>query len=121
MIAQRGKSERHIQFCLSGDFQAALAASDSDLLVQETANTLAVLGNISLAIDVARGALRDHERRKGVLLVIAIECARRPATENLQELMRDLEKEGLTAWDRIQLALGFSQRQPWDIYPYPDY
>jgi hypothetical protein len=121
MIAERGRTERHISLCLCGEFRKALEESNSEFLVQEIASTIAVLGHLKTASDVARGSLSDRERKRSALLVIAIESVRQRDMGNLPVVLRELEAEGLTAWDRIALALGFSQRRPWEIYPYSDY
>jgi hypothetical protein len=89
--------------------------------LEEVGATLAVLGHLDDALNVARDPLLERHRQRGVLIVLVIEFFRRDRIQQCNAILTELEASGLGAWDRIFLALGFGGREPWGGYPYPDW
>jgi hypothetical protein len=114
-------TDDHIARCLEGRFHEACAEAGSGLQLQEVGLTLAALGAFDGALSVARDPALEAFRRKGVLLVIVIEMFRHARISETHALLAELESSECGPWDRILLALGFGQREPWAGYPYPDW
>jgi hypothetical protein len=117
----RSLPEERFALCLEGRFQDARSKAGQSLWLEEVGDTLAVLGKFDTALSVARDPALEDFRQKGVLLVLAIELFRHRRMEESEAILAELESSGLSAWERIQLALGFAGRVPWDGYPYPDW
>jgi hypothetical protein len=120
-IRSCARTEEHFALCLEGRFQEARSKSGAGVRLEEIGDTLAVLGEFSAAISVARDPALDDFRQRGVLFVLVIELFRRGRVEESEAILAELESSGLDAWERIHLALGFAGREPWKGYPYPDW
>jgi hypothetical protein len=120
-IRSYAMSEGHCALCLEGKGQEARLTARSAVQLQEVGATFAVLGDYDGALSVARDPFLERFRQRGVLLVLAIELFRRGRIETCETILAELESSGLGAWNRVHLALGFSGREPWNGYPYPDW
>lgn len=115
------KTEDHLRLCLEGNVARAFAIAKTELQLEEVCETLAILGDFDAALNVARAPTFPDSRRRGVLVVIAIELFRRGRIEEFEKILAILEKPRLGVSEYAYLALGLSGRVPWGGYPYPDY
>ncbi len=120
-IRSYARTEEHLALCLEGRTEEARSTAGSGLRLEEVGVTLAVLGEFDAALSVARDPLLEHFRQRGVLLILVIEFFRRGQMEYFEAILAELESSGLGPWDRILLALGIANREPWTGYPYPDW
>jgi hypothetical protein len=120
-IRSCSRRDKHIACCLEGRLQDARRRAGSGLPLEEVALTLAVLGDFESALSVARDPALENFRQSNVMLVLVIEFFRSGRLDEFQSLLAELESEGLDAWTRMTLALGFGDREPWGGYPYPDW
>ena len=120
-IRSCARTEEHLALCLEGRFQEARSNAGSGVRLEEVGDTLAVLGEFSEALSVARDPALNDVRQRGVLFVLLIELFRRGRIEESEAILAELKAAGLGAWERIHLALGFTGREPWRGYPYPDW
>jgi hypothetical protein len=114
-------TERHFALCLEGRFQEARTLAGSGVRLEEVGDTLAVLGEFDAARNIASDLALEPSRQRGVRFVLVIELFRRGRVQEAGALLADLESAGIGVWERVHLALGFSGREPWGGYPYPDW
>jgi hypothetical protein len=114
------KSEEHFALCVEGKAEEA-QSNATGLKLEEVGATLAVLGDIDSVLRVARDPRLERVRQRGILLVLIIESYRRGRIDICEAILAELESAGVSAWDRVFLALGFAGREPWGGYPYPDW
>jgi hypothetical protein len=114
-------TEKHFALCLDGRFQEARALAGSGVRLEEVGDTLAVLGEFDAARSVASDPALEAFRQQGVRFVLVIELFRRGRVDEAGALLAELESAGLGAWERVHLALGFADREPWGGYPFPDW
>jgi hypothetical protein len=119
-IRSYSQAQGHFALCLEGNAQEA-QSNATGLPLEEVGDTLAVLGDFDSAMLVARDSRLESFRQRGVLLVLVIEFFRRSRIHSCEAILNELESSGLSAWNRISLALGFAGREPWGGYPYPDW
>lgn len=113
--------EQHFALCLEGRFREAELLARSGVRLEEVAETLAVLGEFDAARRIASDPALEAVRQRGVLLVLVIEMFRRGRVDEARLLREELESVGLSVWERVHLALAFAGREPWAVYPFPDY
>jgi hypothetical protein len=114
-------TEKHFALCLEGRFQEARALAGSGVRLEEVGDALAVLGEIDAARSVASDPALEAFRQRGVRFVLVIELFRRGRLDEAGALLAEFESAGLGAWERVHLALGFADREPWGGYPFPDW
>jgi hypothetical protein len=120
-ISLASETSEHLAFCLAGRFQEAKSTAKAGLDLEEVGDTLAILQQFETAFEIARDPALDEFRRSGVLLVLMIELFRSGRVEESLAILADFESTGIDGWTRIQLALGFAGRVPWQGYPFPDW
>jgi hypothetical protein len=120
-IRKCSETEEHFALCLKGRGQEARALAKSGLLLEEVGDTLAILGRFEEAQEIACDPALEPFRQWGVRVVLVIEFFRRGRMQEAQKLLNELESHGLGFDQRVQLALGFSDRVPWGGYPYQDW
>ncbi len=120
-IRSLAATEEHLALCLEGKLAEARARAGSSLALEEIGETLAVLGDFEGALSISRDPLLQPFRQRGVLFVMAIEFFHRGHTGDSARVLAEIELSGVGAWARIQLALAFGAREPWDGYPFPDW
>lgn len=113
--------EPHFALCLEGRFREAELLARSGVRLEEVAETLAVLGEFDAARRIASDPALEAVRRRGVQLVLVIELFRRGRVDEARLLAEELASVGLSVWERVHLALAFAGREPWGVYPFPDY
>jgi hypothetical protein len=120
-IYRCAESSRHIQLCLEGNFEEAEAVAGNGVMLEEVGDTLAVLGEFDRAYTIATESKLEEFRRSGVLFVMAIELFLAGELAWSGELLDEFAAKGMDEGSRVQLALGFAGREPWRVYPYPDW
>ena len=120
-IRKYGETERSIALCLERRFEEARAAAESGLRLEEVGETLAVLGEFDEARSIATDPALEGFRQEGVRFVITIELYRLGRVDEADSMLAESGRTGLSAWERVHLALAFGGRVPWCGYPYPDW
>jgi hypothetical protein len=120
-IYQSAESSPHIRLCLEGSYEDAEAVAGNGVKLEEVGDTLAVLGEFDRAYALATGPKMEEFRRSGVLFVLVIELFLAGDLTWSRELLAKFEATGMDEGSRVHLALGFAGREPWRVYPYPDW
>lgn len=114
--------QKYLALCLEGLLQEARVLASSGLQFEEMGAALALLGEFDAASSIASDPNLESFRQRGIKFVLVIELFRRGRIEEATRFLSELESdEGINAWDRIHLALGFAGREPWGGYPFPDW
>ncbi len=120
-VRSYAQDEEHIALCIEGRLQEARRIAGSGTKLEEVSMTLAVLGEFDAALDVARDPALESVRQKDAQFVLALELFRSGRLDESQAILAELDPNDLGPWDRILLALGLGDREPWGGYPYPDW
>lgn len=121
-IARKLSDLEHISLCFERKFTAAMNAAKNDSDKEEVALTQALLGDCEGAIQIIQNEGLPEFRQRNVLQMIALELFRQDNLERSEWLIKEIETNyGYSAWDRLQLAIGFVGHNPWLYYPYPDW
>lgn len=116
--ARHKPGDMHIGLCANGHVEEAISVTREDVEREEVCSTLAVLGRIDEALALAGRLGLEPFRRRGVELVACIELVR---VGRRREADARLATLSLDPHDHLHLALGFANRRPWGIYPFPDW
>jgi hypothetical protein len=125
-IERMARSQEATRFAWERNYRDALdvapsqdRASHETPAIVEVALTAAVLGDFAIAEDI----LQDEHIGPGPVhlgrIVLAIEYTRAGLYAKANATAARIQLIG--PWEAINFALGFSGRQPWPGYPYPDY
>ena len=122
-LAQKiSSNDEGVSLCFEKKFSAAMKVARDDSAKEVVALTQAILGDCEGAIQSVQNEGLPQFRKINVLQIIALEFFRQGQFERSDTLIKEIEaKYGYSAWDRLQLAIGFIGHNPWSYYPYPDW
>jgi hypothetical protein len=110
----------HLSHCVHRDYDGAFAQAETELAKEEVILGQVLMGDFDLANE-SLPRLSEEHRRQSVIFVSVIELYRAGREAEAEVCRRKLPVAYLTDWGGAQLALGASNRVPWEIYPFPDY
>jgi hypothetical protein len=110
----------HLALCADRDYNGAFRQAKTELDKEEIVLSQVLMGDFDLA-EEALPRLTDEHRRQSVIFVATIEFYRAGKTSEAEAYRSRLPVHSLADWDGAQMALGASNRVPWEIYPFPDY
>lgn len=109
-----------LSICARRDYDLAFAQAETELEKEEIILAQVLMGDYGLAAD-SLPRLLEEDRKQNVILVSIIELYRNGRISEAEEYRGQLSPGSLTDWGGAQLAIGASNRVPWEIYPFPDY
>jgi hypothetical protein len=115
-----GRESENIRRCLKREYDVAFANAQSELDREMIALSQVILGDVDLAL-ASTSRLAETDRKDNVLFVATIELYRRRRDSEADALYSRFSNGGLSESALAQMAIGVSNRVPWEGYPFPDY